>query len=100
MEKNKHIYKVAEHCFEVFLPNNVFHASIKNRIQESYAPFEADGIPKDMLFSVKLLDNVVTDDVTNCIFTEQQIETEKGHHRVFTTTEGLLFEQTDRKSVV
>lgn len=94
MKKNKHIYKVAEHCFEVFFPNNVFHASIKNMIHESYAPFEVDGIKQDTLFSVKLLDNVVTSDVIDCIFTEEQIEKEKGHHSVFTTKEGWLFEQT------
>lgn len=91
MKSNVLFYKVAKHSFSIQFEACSF---LQEGIQENYAPFEVDHILHDIVFSVKVQDDVKADDITNCIFAEEHVKIEKGHHRVFTTKEGWIFEQT------
>lgn len=91
MQNDKHIYKVAEHYFEVCFNSISFHSEI---MQKSYAPFEAREDNKNTLFSATICDNVRTDDIKSCIYLEKHPNIDTGHYRIYTTNEGWLFEQT------
>lgn len=92
MAEKTHIYNVGGHCFKLQFKEYPF---LLENLADNYAPFVVEDITGiDLLFQATVCKDVRTDDILNCVFSQDRSSVDCGDLKVFSTAEGLFFEQT------